>query len=85
MKKTLKLETNCGEKTCYSEPGAPCQFLRTRKFGTVYFCNIWHDLDSHLKPLNLEENIDGWLLRRPECLLAEKGLKINERTTDNIK
>lgn len=70
MKKTLKLEINCGEKTCYSEPGTPCQFLRTRKFGTVYFCNIWHDINERSGPLPLEENSEGWLLRRPECLQA---------------
>ena len=71
-KRILKLEINCGEKTCYSEPGKPCQLLMTRKFGTIYFCKIWYDINERARPLPLEENAEGWLLRRPECIEAAK-------------
>jgi hypothetical protein len=69
---TLKIQIACGEKTCALAPGNFCEFLRTRKFGTVYFCAIWHEEDDKGRPLHMEE-VDGWLLRRPECLAAAKG------------
>lgn len=65
-----QIEVNCGDTTCYSEPGKPCKWLRTRKFGQIHYCMIWHDLDSSGKPLPLLEP-DGWLLRRKECLESE--------------
>ena len=68
----LVIDINCGERTCYAAPGDPCQFLRTRKYGQVYYCAIWQDVDSRGRPEALEER-DGWLLRCPECLEAGKG------------
>jgi len=68
-KRYLKLEIDCGEKTCAAEPGKFCPFMRTRRFGTIAFCLLWHDEDSMGHPVHMEEK-DGWLQRRPECLKA---------------
>ena len=69
--KFLQLRIDCGERTCSPEPGKFCRFLRTRKFGTVYFCSIWHDMDDKGRPVPLEEE-DGWLMRRSACLDNER-------------
>ena len=69
--KTLQLQINCGEKTCASEPGKFCRFVRTRKFGTIHFCSLWHDTDDKGRPVPLEE-VDGWLLRRSACFANER-------------
>lgn len=65
--KTLKIEIDCGDKTCASEPGKFCKYIRSRKYGQIHFCQLWHNEDGHGRPLQMEEK-DGWLLRRPECL-----------------
>ena len=69
--KSILFDINCGEKTCASEPGKFCKWVRTRKFGAIYFCHLWHAEDIHGKQQSLEEK-DGWLMRRPECLNAEE-------------
>lgn len=71
MKITLDIE--CGEATCASRPGEFCQFLRTSKFGLIYYCAIWHEVNSKGTPIALREK-HGWLLRRQECFDAEEGL-----------
>lgn len=75
MNKTLQLHIDCGERTCSSEPGKFCIFVRTRMFGTIHFCSIWHDMDYRGRPTPLEE-ADGRLLRCAACLAAEPGQSI---------
>jgi len=65
--RTIKLNINAGEHTCFSEPGKPCQFVRCRKFGQVYFCQIFDEL---------AEDENGWLLRHSDCL------KLDTESTD---
>lgn len=58
MKRTITIEIDCGETTCYSEPGKPCPMVRTRRFGQVYYCEIYRD------PHPLEVGVVGdWLQR----------------------
>jgi hypothetical protein len=68
---TLKLEIECGEKTCASEPGKFCKWLRTARFGSIWTCQIFCEcgtiLDGKIYPDSLEEK-DGWIQRHPECL-----------------
>ena len=78
MEKTLLIQVNCGEKTCYSEPGKPCQWLRVSKFGTLWSCQIYSEynfpMDGKMYPDPLEEK-DGWIQRHPKCLSAESDFK----------
>jgi len=55
----VSLTFTCGEKTCAIKPGEFCRFLRTRRFGQHFFCNLFEK--------SLVEN-DDWLQRLPECL-----------------
>jgi len=70
--KIIRLEINCGENTCASESGKFCVFLRTKKFGTLYYCQIFHAKDMRGQPISLEEK-DGWLV----SLLKETNTKLN--------
>ena len=50
-------EATCSEKPAY--PGAMCQFVFTRRFGTEPVCHLFGD-----RPLFDE---DGWLQRHDDC------------------
>jgi len=78
--KIIRLEINCGENTCASEPGKFCVFLRTNKFGTLYYCQIFHAKDNRGQPIALEEK-DSWLLRCLACKLAER----NKYETESLR
>lgn len=69
MKERLTLHIECGETTCASKPGRFCQYLQTRRFGTVYFCRIFHDYDAQGHPLPADEK-DGYVMRHDECIIA---------------
>lgn len=56
----VNLELEMGETTCASEPGKFCQMLRSRNFGTEFFCGLFEE--------KLFENGDGWLERCPKCV-----------------
>lgn len=73
MKHILKLEIECGEKTCASEPGKFCKWLSTRKMGTIRFCWLFSaDHQGKATPLEEDEK-HGWIQRHPDCLAcAEK-------------
>ena len=77
VEKSLLIQVNCGEKTCCSEPGKLCPWLRVSKFGTLWCCQIFSEyifpMDGKMYPEALEEK-DGWLQRHPKCLAAEKEL-----------
>ena len=68
--KTIKLQINCGEKTCINEKKERCPFLLTKKFGTVWLCEIWQRYPDG-EERYLDEK-DGWLQRHQECIESEK-------------
>jgi hypothetical protein len=61
MKKIIKFEIECGEKTCASKPGEFCKFL------SGYFLDMCILFDERLF-----ENDDGWVARCKECLECGK-------------
>lgn len=68
----VQQEVHCGEKTCASEPGAFCPFLRNRHYGKYWVCTLFRnteDLPTDLR--GSEGGVEGWLLRCEACLQAE--------------
>lgn len=61
----LTLE-NCGETTCAREYGVMCEHIRARMDGYEPRCRIFQ-----CRLFDKNGDIMGWLLRCPECLLAE--------------
>jgi len=61
MRQTLVFVINAGEKTCASEPGKFCKYVRTRAFGTVFSCALFEETLWEDKP-------GGSLQRVPRCL-----------------
>lgn len=74
--RTLKLEINCGEKTCAAEPKVFCTFLRSRMDGSNPFCHLF---EQRLRDTNGDGM--GWVLRCKECLAATEQL-VNEGADD---
>jgi len=62
--RTLHILIDSGETTCASEPGKFCQWLRTKRFGTTYFCGLFDQKE-------MDGQGDEWLQRLPECMEAE--------------
>lgn len=73
--KTLRIDIECGEKTCASTPVEFCQFFGARKLGTIPVCllfpNPYHGYKDPHSATPLEE-LDGWTLRCRACLEAEE-------------
>lgn len=72
MKRHLRIEINCGEKTCASKPGAFCRHMLTTRFGQENICGLFRYPSG--EPIRLDDtNGDGtgWLLRCRECLESE--------------
>lgn len=67
MKRTLTIAIDAGEKTCASEPGKFCPWVRTSRFGTRWHCGLFGS--TYLRDENGDE---GWLQRLGICLAAEK-------------
>jgi hypothetical protein len=65
MKQTLKIEIECGEKTCASEPGKFCFYFGRVKFGQVPTCCLFPSVDQ---PWIRLEDKDGWVQRCEVCL-----------------
>jgi hypothetical protein len=61
----LMINIRCGDLTCYEAPEKPCPWLRTCKYGQVYFCQLFGHPNQPL------EDKDGWLQRDGECLGKE--------------
>ncbi len=59
---------DCGEKTCASEPGKFCRFVRAGSFGTEWHCAAY---EKRLDTTDGKET--GWLARLPECLAGHGG------------
>lgn len=73
MKRTLKIEIECGEKTCASEPGKFCPYLGTVRMGTKYVCMLFpNEEGSHTLLMGEGGDEAGWLQRCPACLKAEE-------------
>jgi hypothetical protein len=71
MRRRVTIEIDAGETTCINADGVRCPELRVRRFGTIWFCKIWHDQDDRGRIMPIDE-VDGRLQRRPECLAAEQ-------------
>ncbi len=69
MKRTLRVEIECGETTCASEPGKFCEFFGSRNFGSVPVCALFPAGDSTWTDL---EEKDGWTQRCSQCIAAEE-------------
>lgn len=63
----LTVELNCGETTCYVARDVHCRFLRTGRFGSMWYCQLFGDKEL----LDVEEQ----LMRLPECLEATNCFK----------
>ena len=66
--KIIKLELNCGEKTCASSPGNFCRFARSSVDGFLPRCTLFGErlFDE------TGTSVMGWLQRLPKCLQAEE-------------
>ena len=71
MEKTLSLPIVCGKTTCASEPGKFCPWLRTARFGTLAFCQIFEEREANSKYPTPLEIKDGWIQRHQKCLEFE--------------
>lgn len=65
--KTIKLNLDCGESTCASEPGKFCQFFGSMRFGTIAVCRLFPSDDGAQTEL-FEK--DGWIQRCEACKAA---------------
>lgn len=63
MKRRLEIVIDSGETTRSRERGVSCDWVRTRRLGTVRFCGLFD---------GKELEGDEWLQRLPECVEAEK-------------
>ncbi len=75
MKFTVKLEIECGETTCASEPGMFCKYVGAVKFGTVPVCMLFpFDRGGHYTFLRevTDEPRKGWLKRCTACMEASR-------------
>ena len=63
MIRTLSIPSSCGATTCAERPGTFCEWLRTRRFGTVPCCGLFDGADLKDK--------DGWVQRLQKCVAAE--------------
>jgi hypothetical protein len=61
MKEILKIEIECGEKTCAVKPGKFCHMINHNMFGDPS-CFLFGKLE------NSEEDGTGWTLRHKKCL-----------------
>lgn len=64
----LSLAVVCGEAACASEPGKFCQFLGSRRMGTMTVCRLFPTKEDSHTPL---EDKHGWVQRCSACLEAE--------------
>jgi hypothetical protein len=74
MKKILKIEIECGEKTCAIEPKKFCHYFGTVKFGSIPTCCLFPSKDKDRPWTDLKE-VDGWAMRCADCLKAETAYK----------
>jgi hypothetical protein len=69
MKQTLKVDIECGEKTCASEAGKFCEFFGSIKFGQVPVCTLFPSgEENRYSPHTILVEKDGWTQRCTKCL-----------------
>lgn len=69
MKKTLKIDIECGEKTCASAPLKLCEFFGSMEFGQVPVCLLFlSGEDNKFSSHTVLEEKDGWTQRCSRCL-----------------
>lgn len=68
MQKVIKIEIECGERTCASEPGVWCKMIGTKIYGSRWVCTLFQDKDG--RTFTELEDKDGWIQRCPACLEA---------------
>ena len=76
----LTINIECGEKTCAKEPGKFCSYFGSKKMGTIPICTLFPSTDTVYTEL---EEKEGWTLRCPACLQAEK-VPPHEETRDEM-
>ncbi len=59
MIKTITYEINCGVRSCASEPGKLCDFIRTTHHGRLFHCGLFD--------MEVLGETDGWLQRCDDC------------------
>lgn len=62
MKKILKLEIECGEKTCASSKGKFCNFFRYHPVSGNGYCPLFGSLQEK----------KGWVQRHEKCIECNK-------------
>ena len=75
MRRTLKIEIDCGDNLCASEPGKFCEYLGSRRYGTTPVCMLFPQADPN--PHNVGgatdlHDVGGWVQRCDACLAAEE-------------
>jgi hypothetical protein len=68
VKTKLYIPIECGIKTCATMEGKMCKYVRVRRLGTVWYCELFPKGD--LKTTEIEDR--GWLLRHPRCIQQEQ-------------
>ena len=71
MKRVLKIEIECGNTTCASEPAKFCKYYGSRKFGQVYCCCLFGEDRGYKRSYTELEIKGGWIQRCAACLEAE--------------
>jgi len=68
MKRTLKIEIECGDFTCASVPDKFCKWIGSTKFGTIPVCMLFNQDNESYTVLG---EINGWVKRCDACLDSE--------------
>jgi hypothetical protein len=78
MEKTIQIKIVCDETTCHSKDfytfgtdlkKIRCQFLGSKKFGSIPVCMLFPSNDDSSTELNEK---DGWIQRCDECMTASR-------------
>lgn len=72
MLKILKLEIDCGETTCATEPGKFCKYFLTSRFGQAFHCQLFSETTDRGSLEELKEHqsgkFKGWISRHKDCM-----------------
>jgi hypothetical protein len=73
MVRNILVPIESGDKTCAFEPGHFCKWLRTKRFGTIAFCQLFSEQPDSTGSIKVEplEEENGWLQRHVDCLALE--------------
>lgn len=76
MTRQIKIEIECGDLTCASEPGKFCRWADRRSFGRKPICTLFPD-PTETRAYTELVYVDGWLQRCPQCLATAKPLSLD--------